>query len=350
MIEKFQGIVDRFNEIERKISDPEVISDQKLYQDLVKKHADLEEGARLFQRFQTLSSELKDLNELLNDPEMKEMALLEKEEVENKLESVQLELEIFLLPKDPNDNKNVIIEIRSGTGGEEAALFAADLYEMYTRFAEGNKWTIEVLNKNLTELGGIKEITFSIAGNNVFSRLKFESGTHRVQRVPNTEASGRIHTSAATVAIMPEAEEVDITIDTKDLRIDTFRASGAGGQHVNKTSSAIRITHIPSGVVVSCQDERSQFQNKDKAMKMLRTRLYDAQLEAAQSQQASLRKNQVGTGDRSEKIRTYNFPQNRITDHRIGLTLHILDEVLNGKLDPVIDALVQADRIAKMKQ
>lgn len=349
MFEQFQGLEDRLNDIERRISDPEVISNQSLYQELVKKHSELEEPVSYFRSLKKLEAELGDAQVLLKDPEMKEMAVSEIKSIEEQMAHFELQLQIFLLPKDPNDTKNAWVEIRSGTGGDEAALFAAELYRMYVRYAETKGWTVEVMSENLTEIGGVKEIVFSVSGQGVFSQLKFESGTHRVQRVPSTESSGRLHTSAATVAIMPEAEEVDIQIDQKDLRIDTYRASGAGGQHVNKTSSAIRITHIPTGVVVACQDERSQFQNKDKAMRVLRVRLYDKREEELRSKHADLRKSQVGSGDRSEKIRTYNFPQNRVTDHRIGLTLHNMQEVLSGKLDAVVEALITADRLAKMK-
>jgi peptide chain release factor 1 len=349
LFEQFRGIEDRFNDIERKMSDPEVISDQAAYQDLVKRRADIEEGVMMYRRYVQLTKELADAKELLKDPDMKEMAESEVASLSEALDAVNEELQIYLLPKDPDDSKNVLVEVRSGTGGEEAALFAAELYRMYVRYAESRGWKTEVMSENLTEMGGVKEIVFSIAGNGVFGQLKFESGTHRVQRVPATESAGRVHTSAATVAIMPEAEDVDIQIEQKDLRIDTFRASGAGGQHVNKTSSAIRITHIPTNVVVTCQDERSQFQNKDKAMRMLRARLYEQHQEEARAKNASLRKSQVGSGDRSEKIRTYNFPQNRVTDHRIHLTLHTMQDVLSGKMDPLIDALVKADRMEKMK-
>lgn len=350
MIEQFRDLEDKFNDVERRMSDPEIISDQAKYRELVKKHAELKHGVELYQSYTKVTKELNDAKELLKDPDMKDMAEEEIESLSEKQQELYDDMQIFLIPKDPNDNKNAIIEIRQGTGGEEAALFAERLYRMYTKFAESKGWKVDILSENFTDMGGIKEISFLVAGENVYGHLKYESGTHRVQRVPETESAGRIHTSAATVAIMPEAEEVDITIDTKDLRVDTFRASGAGGQHVNKTSSAIRITHIPTGIVVACQDERSQFQNKDKAMIMLRTKLYDAAEEKRRATESSLRKNQVGSGDRSEKIRTYNFPQNRVTDHRINLTLYNMLNVLDGDLTEVVEGLMKADRLAKMKQ
>jgi peptide chain release factor 1 len=347
---KLDQLEDTFADIERQISDPEVISDQDKYQALLKKHSDIKEGVDSYRSFKTVEQELADAKELLSDPEMKEMAEVEIPELESRKKALEDELQIFLLPKDPNDDKNAIVEIRQGTGGDEAALFAYDLYRMYTRYAEKQRWSVQVLSETLTGLKGVKEIAFLVTGNGAYSYLKFESGTHRVQRVPDTESSGRIHTSAATVAIMPEVDDdVDVSIEQKDLRIDVYRASGAGGQHVNKTSSAVRITHLPTGVVVACQDERSQFQNKDKAMRVLKSKLYDMQVEEQRKANADLRKNQVGSGDRSEKIRTYNFPQNRLTDHRINFTSHSMLDVLEGNMDDVIEALIKADRLAKMQ-
>ncbi len=350
MLDKLQELEYKYIDIERKMSDPEVISDHAAYQELIKKHNELEEGVVLFRRYKKIQDELAQAQELLKDPDMKDMAQEEVKSLEEELSKVQTELQIFLIPADPNDHRNAIVEIRSGTGGEEAALFAYELFRMYTRYAETKGWKVEVLSGNPTGIGGVKEVAFGIMGKGVFSRLKFESGTHRVQRVPETEASGRVHTSAATVAIMPEAEEVDVVIDSKDIKIDVFRASGAGGQHVNKTSSAVRLTHFPSGIVISCQDERSQFQNKDKAMRMLRAKLYEKKEEERRKQESDLRKNQVGSGDRSEKIRTYNFPQNRVTDHRIGLSLYSLTDFMEGICDEVFDALITADRLSKMQE
>ena len=287
---------------------------------------------------------------MLNDKEMHDLAQMELDENKEKLPKIEEELKLLLVPKDPNDDKNVIMEIRGGAGGEESSLFAADLFRMYSMYAERKRWKFEVLNMNETELGGIKEATIMITGKGAYSRLKFESGVHRVQRVPDTESSGRIHTSTATVAVLPEVDDVEVEINPADLKVDTFRSSGAGGQHINKTESAIRITHIPTGVVVECQTERSQIQNRETAMKMLRSKLYEAELEKQNSELASARKSQVGSGDRSEKIRTYNFPQGRITDHRIGLSMFQVDEFLNGGLDEMIDALNAADRAAKLSE
>jgi len=350
VLDKFEDILHRFADVERKMSDPEVISQQDTYQELVKKHSELKPAVDMFNRYKVVSTDLEGAKELLQDPEMKDMAEEEVASLSKEIKQLEHELQLFLIPKDPNDNKDAIVEIRSGTGGDEAALFAAELYRMYTRYAETQRWTVEIMSENVTGLGGIKEIAFALKGEHVYGRLKFESGTHRVQRVPDTEASGRVHTSAATVAILPEAEEVDVQIETKDLKIDTYRASGAGGQHVNKTDSAVRITHLPTGIVVACQDERSQFQNKDKCLRLLRTKLYEKTLEENAKKEAANRKIQVGSGDRSQKIRTYNYPQNRVTDHRINLTLYDLDDVLHGKLDSVIDPLVAADQLERLKQ
>ena len=348
MLDQFQEIEHKFNELERKMSDPELIADVSLYQSLVKQHADLKTGVDLHKRLKIVLADLSDLEDLKNDPEMQDFVDQEMNSLTTEKDDLEKKLKLFLIPKDPEDEKNAIVEIRSGTGGDEAALFAATLYRMYIKFAENNGWKVDILSQNVTGLGGIKEISFSLAGNNVYGRLKFESGTHRVQRVPDTESSGRIHTSAATVAIMPEAEEVDVDIDLKDCRIDTYRASGAGGQHVNKTDSAVRITHLPSGLVVSCQDERSQFQNKDKALRLLRTKLYEVTLENSRKEQSLARKLQVGTGDRSQKIRTYNYPQSRVTDHRINVTLYALDAILNGDLNQLVEPLIEAYQLEKM--
>lgn len=348
MLDRFVEIEEKFKDVERRISDPEVIANLPVYQELLKKHSELAEPVAAYGKYKNLQAELEQAKELLKDPDYKEMAKIEVADLDEQIETLTSELQLFLIPQDPDDSKNAIVEIRSGTGGEEAALFGADLYRMYSRYADRQGWKVDILSENGTGIGGLKEISFSIAGRGVFSKLKFESGTHRVQRVPDTETSGRVHTSAATVAILPEAEEVDVKIETKDLRIDTFRASGAGGQHVNKTSSAIRITHIPTNTVVVCQDERSQFQNKDKAMRLLRSRMYERQLEEQQAKHADLRKGQVGSGDRSEKIRTYNYPQNRITDHRINLSVHNLDEFMDGKMDEILNGLIAADRLAKL--
>jgi peptide chain release factor 1 len=349
MLDQFEEIELKFNDIERKMSDPELIADLDRYQSFVKQHSELKLGVDLYRRLKDVLSDLDDLDELKDDPEMEEFVAQESVTLTTEKEDIEKKLKIFLIPKDPEDEKNAIIEIRSGTGGDEAALFAGALYRMYTKFAESNSWSIDILSQNVTELGGIKEISFSVSGSNVFGKLKFESGTHRVQRVPDTESSGRIHTSAATVAIMPEAEEVDVDIDLKECRIDTYRASGAGGQHVNKTDSAVRITHLPSGLVVACQDERSQFQNKDKALRLLRTKLYELTLENSQKEQSEARKLQVGTGDRSQKIRTYNYPQSRVTDHRINLTVYALDTIMDGDLSVLIDPLIEAYQLEKMK-
>lgn len=349
ILDKLVDIENTFISIERQISDPEVIADQSRYETLIRQHAELKDGVDQYRQLKQLEHEKTEATDLLADPEMAEMAKEELATINPKIHELTESLQLFLLPKDPDDTKNAVIEIRSGTGGDEAALFAADLYRMYTRYADIKQWKIERLSEHLTGLGGVKEVVFVLSGSAVFSQLKFESGTHRVQRVPDTESSGRVHTSAATVAVLPEAEDVDITIDTKDLRIDTYRASGAGGQHVNKTDSAVRVTHIPTGVVVACQDERSQFQNKDKAMRLLRTRLYEKKQEESQQSMSSMRKQLVGSGDRSEKIRTYNFPQSRVTDHRIGLTLHCLSDILNGdRLDDIVTELSKADRLAKL--
>lgn len=352
MFENLQVFENRFEELNCKLYDPQSAADRELYASLMKEHSELEPIVEAYRAYKRCTEALIGARELLEEGGQKELRELAQEEIrENEARLAQLEetIKLLLLPKDPNDEKNVIVEIRGGTGGEEAALFAYDLYRMYTAYAEKRGWKTEIVSLNETELGGFKEVSFLIAGAGAYSRLKFESGAHRVQRVPETETQGRIHTSAATVAVLPEAEEVDVHIDPKDLQIDTFRSSGAGGQHINKTSSAIRITHLPTGMVVECQDERSQYKNKDKAMKVLRARLLNQEVEKASAQVAQERRAQVGSGDRSERIRTYNFPQSRVTDHRIGLTLYKLDEILAGALDEIIDALTAADRAAKLE-
>ena len=348
MFDKLENVEKRYEELNAKIADPEVIANQSEWQKLMKEHADIAEIVEKYREYKKAVTTIEELKELLNDKDMHDLAQAEMDETKERLPKIEEELKLLLVPKDPNDDKNVIVEIRGGAGGEESSLFASDLYRMYSMYAEKKRWKLEVMNLNETELGGIKEITFMITGKGAYSKLKFESGVHRVQRVPETETSGRIHTSTATVAVLPEVDEVEVQINPTDLKVDTFRASGAGGQHVNKTESAIRITHIPTGVIVECQTERSQIQNRETAMSMLRSKLYEAQLEKQINEQASARKSQVGTGDRSEKIRTYNFPQGRITDHRIGLSLFRVDDFMNGGLDEMIDALNAADRAAKL--
>jgi peptide chain release factor 1 len=342
MFEKTRELEQRYLELEEKLSNPAIIQDRTLYQKYLKEHKGLQNIVGVFRTHQATQREIEGNRSLLEDPDP-EIRKLAKEEIEvlnARLEALEQELKVLLLPQDPNDEKNTILEIRAGTGGEEAGLFAADLFRMYTRYAEANHWKTEILSQNVTGIGGFKEIILLVEGERVYSRLKYESGVHRVQRVPETEAQGRIHTSAVTVAVLPEAEEIDVEVDPEDLRIDVFRASGHGGQHVNVTDSAVRITHIPTGLVVTCQDEKSQHKNKAKAMKVLRSRLLDIYQEEQDSQISEQRRNMVGSGDRSERIRTYNFPQGRVTDHRIGLTLYKLETVLQGDLDPLIDPLV----------
>lgn len=350
MFDKLENVEKRYEELNEKISDPEVIANQNEWKKLMKEHADISDIVEKYREYKKLQASIEDLKEMLNDKEMHDLAQAELDEARENLPKIEEELKLLLVPKDPNDDKNVIVEIRGGAGGEESSLFAADLFRMYSMYAEKKRWKLEVLNLNETELGGIKEVTFMITGKGAYSRLKFESGVHRVQRVPDTESSGRIHTSTATVAVLPEVDDVEIEINPADLKIDTFRSSGAGGQHINKTESAIRITHIPTGVVVECQTERSQIQNRETAMSMLRAKLYEAELEKQTSEQANARRSQVGSGDRSEKIRTYNFPQGRITDHRIGLSMYQVDEFLNGGIDEMIDALNAADRAARLSE
>ena len=351
MFDKLEALEERFQLVSEKISDADMIADQESWRRYCKEHSDrtpiIGEYRELKSAKQTVADD-KEMLEAGQDKEFEEMIRLEMAEAEETIERASEELKILLLPKDPNDEKNVIMEIRGGTGGDEAALFAADLMRMYSMYAESKNWKIDILSSNPTDIGGYKEVSFSIEGQGAYSRLKFESGVHRVQRVPETESSGRIHTSAVTVAVLPEVEEVEVEINQNDLRIDVFRAGGPGGQCVNTTDSAVRITHIPTGIVVSCQDEKSQHKNKDKAMKILRSRIYDVMEEQRHKEIADERKSQVGSGDRSERIRTYNFPQSRVTDHRINLTLYKLEQILDGNLDEIIDALVTADQAAKL--
>ncbi|MGE5472924.1 MAG: peptide chain release factor 1 [Ignavibacteriales bacterium] len=350
MFSKLEFVEKRYEEINKKLSDPDVIANQDEWRKLMKEHSEIEDIVQKFIEYKKVSKDIKDAQDLLQDKDMKELAEMELAEAQEKIGKVEEELKFLLLPKDPNDDKNVIVEIRGGAGGDEAALFAGVLFRMYCRYAEANRWKTEIMSSNPTGLGGFKEVIFMIEGKGAYSKLKFESGVHRVQRVPETEASGRIHTSTVTVAVLPEAEEVEVEINQNDLRIDVFRAGGPGGQCVNTTDSAVRITHIPTGIVVSCQDEKSQLKNKDKGMRILRARVYEKMLEEENAKLAQERKSQVGTGDRSERIRTYNFPQGRITDHRIGLTLYKLDTFVNGEIDDMIDALITNDRSERLRQ
>ena len=349
MFEKLEAVEKRYEELTKLISDPEVIANQSEWQKMMKEHANIEDVVIKFREYKKTKSSMEEAEELMHDPEMKELAEVEYYESKEKLPKLEEELKILLIPKDPDDDKNIICEIRAGAGGEEAALFAGTLFRMYSMYAEKKHWKIEVLNENETGLGGYKEISFMITGKGVYSRLKFESGVHRVQRVPDTESSGRIHTSTATVAVLPVVEDVEIEINPSDIKMEVFRASGAGGQHINKTSSAVRLIHEPTGIVVECQTERSQFQNKDNAMRMLRTKLYEIEKQKQDSEVANARKTQVGSGDRSEKIRTYNYPQGRITDHRIGMSIYQMENFLNGDIDEMIDNLIAADRAEKLK-
>ncbi len=351
LISKLKEIEQSYKEIEARMADPEVANDPQEMQSLGKKHVDLTPIVDAFMQYESVIQGIKDAKEMIAGDD-KEMAELAKEEItllESRIEDLEKQIQILLLPKDINDDRSVIIEIRGGAGGDEAALFAANLFRMYTRFAERQRWKTEIISGSETGIGGYKEIVFRIDGTGAYSSLKFESGVHRVQRVPETEASGRIHTSTATVAVLPEAADVDIEVRTEDLKIDTYRASGAGGQHVNMTDSAVRITHLPTGIVVTCQDERSQIKNRIKAMHFLRTKLYDAELQRQNAEMAAERKGQVGTGDRSERIRTYNYPQNRISDHRINLTLYKLDQIMDGDIYELIRALSDADQAEKLK-
>jgi len=353
MLDKLEAIYKRFLEIEKNMTDPSVMADQEKMTQLYKDNAELSPIVDKYLEYKKAETALSEAEEILaeeTDEELREMAEMEAADAREKMPAILDELKVMLLPKNPDDEKNVIVEIRGGAGGDEAALFGADLMRMYTRYAERNRWKFEMLSSNITDIGGVKEVSFLLQGKGAYSRLKFESGVHRVQRIPATESGGRIHTSTVTVAVLPEVEEVEVEINQNDLRIDVFRAGGPGGQCVNTTDSAVRITHIPTGLVVSCQDEKSQHKNKDKAMKILRSRLFDLMQEQQHSEIASQRKSQVGTGDRSERIRTYNFPQGRVTDHRIGLTLHRLEAILDGDIDEVIDALVTADQAERLKQ
>lgn len=352
-LQKLDEIEKKFKHLESVLADPNALKDPERYKKYAKEHAELARIVQTYQEYKKLEKELEESKELLKekDEELKALAKEEIARLKEKIAEKEKELKISLLPKDPNDEKNIILEIRAGTGGEEAALFAAELFKMYSKYAERKGWRVEILSSHFTGLGGVKEIIALIEGKGAYSRLKYESGVHRVQRVPETESQGRIHTSAVTVAILPEAEEIDVTIDPKDLKIEVFRASGPGGQHVNVTDSAVRITHIPTGIVVQCQDERSQHKNKAKAMKILRARLLEKKRQEQEEQIAKERRSQIGSGDRSERIRTYNFPQGRVTDHRIGLTLYRLEDVLEGNLDEIIDALIthyQAEAIKAM--
>lgn len=353
MFDKLQGIEDKLEKINSSLCDPEVVSNQEEYKKLMREAKTLTPIVEKFREYKKANSDLAEAKEMLADSsldkEFRDMASEEAAEAQKKTEELKEELKVLLLPKDPNDYKNVIVEIRGGAGGEEAALFAGSLFRMYSMYAERKGWKTEIMNENPTELGGYKEISFMIEGEGAYSRLKFESGVHRVQRVPETESQGRVHTSTVTVAVLPEAEEVEFTLDPADLQIDVFRSSGAGGQKVNKTSSAIRVTYLPTGMVVECQDERSQYKNKDKALKVLRSRLLEEKTAKQNAEIAGERRSQVGTGDRSERIRTYNFPQGRVSDHRIGLTLYKIEAIMNGDLDEIIDALVTADTAEKLK-
>jgi len=353
MFEKLEATENRYEDINAKLSDPNIISDQEKYRALMKEHADLSDIIGKYREYKQLLSNINEAKELLSQKIEKDFRDMVEEELNisnEDLEKTISALKLLLLPKDPNDDKNVIIEIRGGAGGDEAALFAQVLFRMYSRYAERNRWKLDILDSNPTEIGGFKEVIFNIEGKGAYSRLKYESGVHRVQRVPSTEANGRIHTSTITVAVLPEIEDVEVDINPADLEIDTYRASGAGGQHVNKTDSAIRITHKPSGIVVTCQDQRSQHINKDKAMKILRSKLYDIAQEQQSSDLAKTRKSQVGTGDRSERIRTYNYPQGRVTDHRINLTLYKLEAILDGDIDDIIDSLITSFQAAKLSE
>lgn len=352
MFDRLQAVEDRYEKLNELLSDPAIVNDPAKLRDYSKEQSDLQETVEAYRQYKEAKSEHQDAKAMLEDKldaEMREMVKDEVAELEEQLARLEERLKILLVPKDPNDDKNVVMEIRGAAGGDEAALFAGDLYRMYTRYAEANNWKIDVIEATTTGVGGYKEMIFMINGRGAYSKLKFENGAHRVQRVPETESGGRIHTSTATVAVMPETEEVEVDIHDKDIRVDTFTSSGPGGQSVNTTMSAVRLTHLPTGIVVSCQDEKSQIKNKEKAMKVLRARIYDKFQKEAQAEYDAARKSAVGTGDRSERIRTYNFPQNRVTDHRIGLTIQKLDQVLEGKMDDIIDALIMEDQSSRLE-
>ena len=352
MQEKLAALAEKYDRLTEQLSDPAILADQSQWQKIVRSRAEIEDVVTTFRAYERLGQEMAEAQSILaekGDPELMELARQELEEAESQRQALSEQLKVMLLPKDPNDNKNVILEIRAGTGGDEAALFAGDLFKMYSRYAEKHQWRTEIMDANYTDIGGVKEAIILVEGRGAYSRLKFESGVHRVQRVPSTESSGRIHTSAATVAVLPEAEEVEVEIAPNDIRIDLFCATGPGGQCVNTTQSAVRITHLPTGIVVSCQDEKSQHKNKDKAMRVLRARVLEKMQEEAMSAEASTRKSMVGSGDRSERIRTYNFPERRVTDHRVGLTLHRLEAILDGDLDEIIDTLITSDQAQRLR-
>lgn len=353
MLDKLQALEDRYEMLSHQSGDPAIIADQPEWQKIVKALSDLEAVVNNFREFKQVTAALEEAKEMLQDKledDFRQMVEAEVDQQKLRLEQLKAELKVLLLPKDPNDEKNVIVEIRAGTGGDEAGLFAADLFKMYSYFAEKKGWRLEMIDSNVTDVGGFKEVIFLIEGKGAYSQLKFESGVHRVQRVPDTETSGRVHTSAATVAVLPEAEEIDVVINPNDVRVDVFCASGHGGQSVNTTQSAVRLTHIPTGIVVSCQDEKSQLKNKDQGMRVLRARVLEKTQQELHGAEASIRKSMVGSGDRSERIRTFNFPQGRVTDHRINLTLYRLDSILAGNIEEIIDALVTSDQAEKMKQ
>ena len=354
LFDRLQMLEDRYEELGELLSDPEVIADTKRFTELSKEMADLRETVEKYNQYKEVSQRISDdeemLNEGLDDDEMTEMVKAELADSKDEKQALEEEIKILLIPKDPNDDKNIIMEIRGAAGGDEASLFAGDLFNMYSKYAERQGWSIEVIDRNMTEVGGFKEVALLINGKNVYSKLKYESGAHRVQRVPVTESAGRVHTSTATVVVMPEAEDVEIELDPKDIRVDVYRSSGAGGQHINKTSSAVRMTHLPTGIVVAMQDQRSQQQNREKAMKILKARVYDYDASQEQDAYDENRKSAVGTGDRSERIRTYNYPQNRVTDHRIGLSLNKLDRIMNGELEDIIDALILFDQTKALEK